>query len=178
MRFSTEQKIAGDLLLQGAAISTPLLSKFSAWLMAGLGAAFTLFLTNIDSVAKFFSSYSIRWALYWFTASLLLGMLARLLSVSVMSGLASNERIAKQLGDAIGSAERFVFPAFINRLLSGLLLPYRCIAWRTFKIAMRGDLMASAKFTAKTSQTQALLVFGQIVCATASIIALASGVKV
>ena len=177
-RFPTEQKVASELLLRSAAIATPLLSQFSAWLMAGLGAAFALFLTNIASVAQYVYAYNIRWALLWFTASLLSGLLARFLSVSVASGVTSNEVLGKHMEQAIGSAEAFSFPAFFHFFFSGLLLPYRCIAAKTLKAVKQGDLMVSAKLTAKTSQAQALLVLGQIFCATTSVVVLACGVKV
>jgi hypothetical protein len=178
LRFRTEQQLASDVLLQSAAIATPLLANLSAWLMAGLGAAFTLLLTNISSVAEYVHAYNIRWALIWFVASLLLGLIARLFSVSVMSGLNSNAIFSKQFSDAIGSAERFSFPAFIHFFYSGLLLPYKCVADRALAAAKGGDLMVSAKLTAKTSQAQALLVLSQIACTTISILVLATGIKV
>lgn len=177
MRFSTEQKLASDVLLRGAAIATPSLSELSAWLMAGLGAAFSLFVANIDSIAKHVHSYNIRWGLLWFSGSLLLGLLARLLAVSVTSGLNSNEAFAEKMSDSINSQTRFDLPAFRSFFFSGLLLPYRCVAWWTSEMVKRGDLMASAKLTAKTSQVQALLVLCQIVCSIASVLVLASGVK-
>jgi len=177
-QFAAEQKVACGVLLQSAAIATPLLSKFSAWLMAGLGAAFTLFVTNIASVATYVSTSSLRWALFLFAASLLLGLFARYLSVMIAAGVASNEVLGKQIAQSIGSSEHFVFPAFFKFYFSGLLLPYRCIASRTLDAVKRGDLMVSARFTAKTSQTQALMVLGQIFCATASVIVLACGIKV
>ncbi|RNF83746.1 hypothetical protein EER27_10260 [Lysobacter psychrotolerans] len=145
--------------------------------MAGLGASFALLVANIDSVAKYIYAYSFRWALFWFSASLLLGLLARFLAVTVFGGLNSNEALSKQLAGSISSAKRFSFPAFIHFLFSGLLLPYKCIASSTFDKVKRGDLMASARLTAKTSQLQALLVLGQIVCSTASVLVLASGIK-
>jgi len=177
-RFGTEQKVASDALLQGAAIATPLLSEFSAWLMAGLGAAFALFVANIDSVATYIYAYNFRWALLWFSASLLLGLIARFLSVSLFAGLNSNEAFPKQLANSISSAKRFSLPAFMHFFFSGLLLPYRCIASNTFNKVKSGDLMVSARLTAKTSQLQALLVLGQIICSTASVLVLASGIKV
>jgi hypothetical protein len=178
LRFRAEQQLANDVLLQGTAIVTPLLAQLSAWLMAGLGAAFALFLTNIHSVAEYVYPYNIRWALIWFVVSLLLGLIARLLSVSVMSGLNSNAVFAKQLGATFSSTERFSFPAFTHFFFSGLLLPYRCVANRTLNAATRGDLMVSAKLTAKTSQAQALLITLQIAFTVTSILILATGIKV
>jgi hypothetical protein len=177
-RFRTEQAAASDMLLHGAAIATPLLSTFSAWLMAGLGAAFTLFFSNIASVTTYVYSFNIRWSLILFTVSLLAGLLARFLSVSITSSLISNDVFSKRAKETIDSAGAFVFPAFFRFLFSGLLLPYRCMASRTLEATKRGDLMASAKLTAKTSQAQALLVLSQIVFAAASVIVLACGVKV
>jgi ABC-type multidrug transport system fused ATPase/permease subunit len=178
MRFRTEQEAASDILLHGAAIATPLLSNFSAWLMAGLSAAFTLFFSNIASVTKYVYSFNIRWSLILFTVSLLAGLLARFLSVSVTSSLISNDVFGKRVKETVDSANSFVFPAFFRLLFSGMLLPYRCIASRTLDAVKRGDLMASARFTAKTSQAQALLVLVQIAFATASVIVLACGIKV
>lgn len=177
LRFRDEQQLANDMLLQSSAIATPLLAQFSAWLMLGLGASFTLFLTNIDSVAKYVWPYNIRWALIWFVASLLLGLFARLLSVSVMSGLNSNAILAKRLENAFSTSRRVSFPALIHFLFSGFLLPYKCVANRALNAAKEGDLMVSAKLTAKTSQAQALLVLLQILCAAASILVLATGIK-
>jgi len=157
-QFQDEQKAARDMLLHGAAIATPLLSTFSAWLMAGLGAAFTLFFSNIASVTNYIYSSNIRWSLILFTVSLLTGLLARYLSVMVTSSLVSNDVFGKRVKETIESANSFVFPAFFRFLFSGMLLPYRYIAARTLEATMRGDLMVSARLTAKTSQAQALLV--------------------
>lgn len=178
MRFRAEQNVASEALLKGAAIATPLLSTFSAWLMAGMGAAFTLFIANIASVLSFISPASLRWALLLFAASLLAGLLARFLSVMVISGITSNQVFTEHFAQSIKPGARFISPAFFSFLFSGLLLPYRCIASRTVDAVKSGDLMASAKFTAKTSQSQALLVLAQISFAIASICVLACGIKV
>ena len=146
--------------------------------MGGLGAAFALFLTNIHSVAEYVYPYNIRWALIWFVVSLLLGLIARLLSVSVMSGLNSNAIFAKQFATAFSSTERFSLPAFTHFLFSGFLLPYRCVANRARNAASKGDLMVSAKLTAKTSQAQTILITLQIVFTVTSILVLATGIKV
>ena len=178
LRFQAEQRLANDVLLQGTAIVTPLLAQLSAWLMAGLGASFALFLTNIHSVAEYVYPYNIRWALIWFVVSLLLGLIARFLSASVMSGINSNAVFPQQLGAALSSTEKFSFPVFTHFFFSGLLLPYRCVANRARKAVERGDLMVSAKLTAKTSQAQAILIVLQIAFAATSILVLAIGIKV
>lgn len=76
-KYAAEREIASEVLLQTSAIVTPLLSTFSAWLMAGLGAAFTLLVANIDSITKYVPAHNFRWALLWFSASLLAGLAAR-----------------------------------------------------------------------------------------------------
>jgi hypothetical protein len=177
-RFTIYQQVAGGALLKGAAIATPLLSTFSAWLMGGLGAAFALFITNIASVLSFISPSSLRWALLAFTASLLAGLLARFLSVMVTSGVTSNQVFSEHFAQTIRPEKPFAFRAFFVLFLRGLLQPYRCIAACTLDAVKSGDLMASAKFTAKTSQAQALLVLLQILCAITSICVLACGIKV
>lgn len=177
-KYATEHEIASDVLLQTSAIATPLLSTFSAWLMAGLGAAFTLLVANLDSIAKYVWACNFRWALLWFSASLLAGLAARFLSVVVSASLTSNAVFSERLPKAIQSAPSFSLPAFKHFYFSGLFLPYRCVANSTFKKVQHGDLMASARLTAKASQLQAILVLIQIVCSTASILVLASGVKV
>jgi len=177
-KHASEREIASDILLQTSAIATPLLSTFSAWLMAGLGAAFTLLVANIDSIVKYVAAHNFRWALLWFAASLLAGLAARFLSVVVSASLTSNAVLSERLPKAIQAAPSFSLPAFKHFYFSGLFLPYKCVANRTFAKVQRGDLMASQRLTAKASQLQAILVLLQIVCSTASILVLASGIKV
>ena len=178
MRFTAEQKFAGEMLLKSAAIATPLLAEFSAWLMAGLGAAFALFIANLDSVTKYVYAYSFRWALIWFCVSFLSGLIARLLAVSVASGLSANEVFASKAKELEAPNSKFSFPAFFHLYFSGLLLPYRCLALRALNKVKQGDLMTSSKLTAKTSQAQAILVLCQILCATISVTILTTGIKV
>lgn len=177
-RFTAERGIASDVLLEASAIATPLLSTFSAWLMAGLGAALTLLVANLDSIAEYVWACNFRWALLWFSGSLLAGLAARFLSVVVSASLTSNAVFSDRLPKAIRSAPSFSLPAFKHFYFSGLLLPFKCVAKRTFTKAQRGDLMASHRLTAKASQLQAILVLVQIACSTASILILASGIKV
>jgi hypothetical protein len=177
MRFPEQQKFVGEMLLHSAAIATPLLSEFSAWLMAGLGAAFALFIANLDSVTKHLDPYNFRWAMIWFAISLLLGLIARFLSVMVLSGLTAN-RIFAQKAAELSTARASFFPAFFHLYFQGLLLPYRCLAVRSFNKVKRGDLMASSRQVAKTSQLQALLILAQILVTFISVAVLATGIKV
>lgn len=145
--------------------------------MAGLGAAFALFLTNIDSVAKYVGPYSIRWALLWFSASLLLGLIAKWLSVSVVAGLSSTEKVGEQLKAIKESGVEINFLAVLHFYFASLLLPYKCVALRTLGAARSGDQLIGVRFIVKLSQWQALLTLVQIVCATISVLILALGIK-
>jgi hypothetical protein len=176
-RFPEEQKFAGEMLLKSAAIATPLLSEFSAWLMAGLGAAFALFIANLDSVTKHVDAYAFRWALIWFAISLLAGLIARFLSVMAVSGITANQTFAAKAAELAEVRPAF-FPALFHLYFRGLLLPYRCLAVRSLAKVKRGDLMASSRMVAKTSQLQALLVLTQIIVTFISVAVLANGIKV
>jgi hypothetical protein len=144
-RYRREQLAARDALLASTASVTPVLSHFSNWLMAALGAAFALFIANLDTVLRHIGHNSFRWALLWFCASLLFGLVARWLSVGVIAGLAAN---------SITPSVPMNILAFVRFYSSGLLLPYRCRFWHAFRAAKSGDLLIGAKYTAKRSQWQ------------------------
>lgn len=169
-RYVYEQQVARAALIASTSSVTPVLSQFSNWLMGALGAAFSLLLTNIDTITRYVWPTSFRWSLVWFGVSLLLGLVARWLSVGVVAGLTATS--------AVPEAGRINFLAFTKFYSSGLLWPYKCFAWGSYKAIRSGDLLAGVRYIAMQSQWQALLTLLQIVFAAISIFVLALGVKV
>lgn len=97
--FSAERDAAEHALVVASDAITGGLASFSTWLMAGSGAAFSLFIINIDKLAPRLSGVAFQCALLFFAASLLAGLISRWMATSVASQLAVLELIKQRAAD-------------------------------------------------------------------------------
>lgn len=65
------------------------LPAFTSWLLAGMGAAFTLVLANVDTVSKFVAIANIKFGAIVFLLSLAVAVLATQLAAIIKATLAS-----------------------------------------------------------------------------------------
>jgi hypothetical protein len=153
------------------------LPTFSAWLLGGFGAAFSLVVANIDKVSQFIEITHIRFGLVVFLISLTVAVLATYLSTIVKVALGAHEdgeAIGKQM---VGTEGGMDVELFMTEYERGLLPPIRWIARSSMKKAKAGDFVASARLIAMLSQVQSLLVIIQSILAIAAVGGLAFGIK-
>ena len=175
---SQAAKIAAkQSLLAATRRATESLPKFSAWLLAGLGAAFFLLLANLDKATQFIDIQYIRFALLLFLLSLVIAVLTTYLTMMVKAALGAQddgEVLAKAISDAGARVDSDVF---VTEFLRGLLPPFRWLASSSIRKAKAGDIVAGARLAAKLSQTHSLLVVVQSIVALVAVGALAFGLK-
>ena len=148
------------------------LAKFSGWLMTALGAALTFFVANHSSVAEIIDVSYLRLALFFFTGSMLLGLLAQWLSVPVKAGLAFSSEALQLRSQQLDPI------AFVKAFASLLIFPYRCLFLHRVASAKGSDALAPIRSPSKLSQYQALLILLQYLFAIAIVLTVALGVKV
>lgn len=154
------------------------LPTFSTWLLAGLGATFSLVVANIDKVARLIEITHIRFGLIVFLISLGIAVLATYLSTIVKAGLAAQEDGEALARKILASSKDFDRSLFMTEYERGLFPPIRWIASFPMKKAKAGDIVAGARMIAKLSQIHALLVAGQGILALVAVGALAFGLKI
>jgi hypothetical protein len=169
-----EMTAAQQTLLAATRRVSGALPAFSTWLLGGLGAAFTLVVSNIDKVSQFIEITHVRFGLIVFLISLGVAVLATYLSTIVKTVLGAQED-----GEAIARriTADFDVALFISEYERGLLPPIRWIARSSMNKAKAGDIVAAARMIAKLSQVQALLVAGQSILALVAVGGLACGLK-
>jgi hypothetical protein len=153
------------------------LPTFSAWLLAGFGAAFSLVLANVDKVTKFIEITHIRFGLVVFLLSLAVAVIATYLSTIGKAALGAQED-AEALGKKLAETKAGMdVGVFLHEYQRGLIPPIRWFARRSMSKAKSGDIVASARMIAKLSQVQALLVLSQSILALVGVGALVFGLK-
>ena len=153
------------------------LPAFSTWLLAGLGAALSLVVANIDKVSKFIEITHIRFGLIVFLISLGVAVLSTYLSTIVkvvLGSLEDGEALGKRLA---ASPDPIDIDLFIAKFERGLLPPIRWFAHSSMNKAKSGDVVAGARMIAKLSQVQALLVASQSILTLLAVGGLAFGMK-
>lgn len=172
-----EHTAATHTLLAAARRLSETLPAFSAWLLAGFGAAFSLVVANIETVSKFIFITHIRFGLLVFLVSLAVAVLATYLSTMVKTALAAQED-GEALGKKIAaSSVNFNLDLYMAEYGRGLFPPIRWIAHSAMKKAKAGDVVAGARMIAKLSQLQTFLVASQSILALVAVGALVLGLK-
>jgi hypothetical protein len=181
LKESKEAQNARDMATAGLVVAASKvnesLGSFSGWLIAGVGAAFSLLLANFEAVSRFVCVSNIRAALLLLVFGLVISILARLLSAMVASALGSHEASTALVKKLIDSGEKFDLDIFITEFERGLFPYQRWLARFTMAKARAGDVVAGARLIAKLSQVQAMLVLGEAVLSIAAAAALVAGLK-
>jgi hypothetical protein len=178
---SKEIRNAQDMAIAGLVVAASKvnesLGSFSGWLIAGVGAAFSLLLANYEAVSRFICISHVQIALLLLIFGLIVSILARLLSAMVSSALGSHEASTALVKRLIDAGEKFNLNIFINEFERGLFPYQRWVARHAMAKALSGDVVASARFIAKLSQVQALLVLGEATLTIGAAATLVVGLK-
>lgn len=149
--------------------------SLSGWLAAGLGAALTLFLANLDAVSKSVSLESIRLGGTFFLLSCFFALAAKFLAALISAGTAAAAE-AMSLGKSLGE-EGIVLdiPLYLREITSALFWPLSAFARLAFEKAQKGDFAISARLYTKAAQIQVVVVIAQIILSIASVFAILHG---
>lgn len=181
MEGSKEARNARDMAIAGLVVAASKvnesLGSFSGWLIAGVGAAFSLLLANFEAVSRFVYVSHVRTALLLLVFGLVISILARLLSAMVSSALGSHEAGTVFVKKLLDAGEKFDLDIFITEFERGLFPYQRWVARFTMAKARAGDVVASARLIAKLSQVQALFVLGEAAFSIAAAATLVAGLK-
>ncbi|MGY0557098.1 hypothetical protein [Lysobacter sp. A421] len=173
--FSAEREAAEHALVVASGAITGGLASFSAWLMAGSGAAFSLFIINIDKLTPRLSGAAFKCALLFFAASLLAGLISRWMATSVVSQLAVLELIKQRAAGV--EHPRFSSRAFVWFFATNSRWWVSRSIWRAFHKQNKGAPPLMARTVAQMSQLQSLFALAQMGLIVASVVALALGIR-
>ena len=163
--------LAGQLLTVATQKVSNSFDIFSGWLAAGFGAAFALFIANLQSMSEFLTLGSVKSAAFVFLVSAVLAVIDKLLASFIAAGTA-----AAIEGAAIGRdiAERQVqidIATFFAETEKALFWPGSWFARRAFAKAQAGDFAGPGRMYTKVAQVQALAVIVQaVLCLVAAVI--------
>lgn len=166
--------LARDSLLLAASEVNKSLSVFSVWLAAGVGATFSLLLTNLDTVSKFVTVSYVRVALLLLVISLGFSVIAKLLSAVIASALGGHEASSAYINKSQESGAKYALNVFMFEYERSMFFYQRWIVRRSMDKAKAGDLVASARLISRLSQIYALIV----IIGEASLAIVAAGILV
>lgn len=169
---------AGQILNLATQKVSSSFDAFSGWLVAGFGAALALFIANLNSFSTFVSSASIKTAAFFFIASAVLAVLAKLLAAFVAAGTA-----AALEGAVVGRdlAERQIeldIDRFFAEAEKALFWPARLFAQRAFAKAQGGNFAGPGRLYTKVAQVQALTVLVQAALSLVAAVVIVRGITV
>jgi len=153
------------------------LGSFSSWLVAGVGAAFSLLLASYEAVSRFVCASHIQVALLLLIIGLIVSIFARLLAAMVSSAIGSHEASSAHVKRLLATGETFDVEVFTAEFQKGLFPYQRWLTNRAMAKAQSGDFVAGARLIAKLSQLQALLVLGEAALTIGAAAALVAGLK-
>lgn len=173
-----ERVAANKLLLLLAKHTSSSLDKFSSWLLAGFGAAFSLILINIESIANFIHLTNIRSGFFLYLLALFFGVIQKWLNAIISPSCAASvesEEIGKNLVETKENAD---IEFLLNEIKNSTYYPAKwLVSWQYNKV-LGGDLSAPGRMLGKLSQIQSYLVLIQAFLAIYSIVIILNGVKV
>lgn len=176
-RYPQEQSAARQALLGTAQAAASSLATFTGWLLTVSGASFAFLVAHIDVVVAHVYACNIAWAFSFFAFSLLAGLLSRWLGATTLGVLAALSTIERQ-AEANGPQRNFSLLAFTKFFADASLPIYRCSAWRGYRHAKTGDLIAGVRPIVHRSQRQALLALLQLLLLFISVLVLSVGIRV
>jgi hypothetical protein len=140
------------------------------------GASFALMVSNVEKISPHIEARSFKWALIWFSCSLLFGLVSRWLGTAVSGAIAAVTALQER-AERVGPIEGFSHLAFTKLLSDGLMPIYRCISWRSYKRVQKDEAIRGLRGITYQSQAQALLTLGQLLFLFIAVVVLAHGVK-
>lgn len=86
-----------EALFTGALVSSPIIDKFSTWLLAGSGATGALMIANLDKLSPVLGVGTFKQAIYILVVSALFGFLAKYKSIHCQIMFATGEELNKRI---------------------------------------------------------------------------------
>jgi hypothetical protein len=164
--------LAARVLTEVASTINKSMNEFSGWLMAGVGAAFSLLIANLDKIGDFVALLNVKRSLLLLLLSLFFGIIARFLAAMV-SASAQAGSVASSITEAMLAQGKMIdLPTFLTEYSRGMPPWARWLSRRMMEKVRGGDLAAASRMVARISQVQTVLVLIQacLVLAAASVI--------
>lgn len=147
--------------------------KFTGWLVAGLGAALTLLVSNLDKTKDMIAPASVSYAIKIFVAILVAHTVQKILAIIVTSGVTAQENSAgANMDPPLTMAELY---AFLSNLESAYPWPMKLMIRKSFARLRKGELTFFGKRLAQLSLCSAGLAALQVVLAIWAVLVIARG---
>lgn len=154
---------------------SPLIDKFSGWLIGGFGAAAALLVSQYDSVSRHISTQDIQTFLQLLMIALVIAVIQKFISSLVVANakasITSVELGAKAAEDSIDLDFKVIF----DEIEKSIFPITRWLVRRSFKKVIEGDLVSSSRNFVRLSQVQGLTTINQALVTLFAIYILASG---
>ena len=156
------------------------IGEFSTWLLTGIAAILGALIVNVEKVSNILSATSLHCGLSLLVISLLAGVVAKQLGLSICAGL----ELVEEMYDALETPEgqdavQFISKApeaFKQQFSSSFLQPMRCIMRNSFDRGTQDALSAERKF-AKVFCCQLYSFWFQGVLGAVGLLVLVLGIK-
>jgi hypothetical protein len=171
-----ESQAVGKVLRYTTRAVNGSLGPFSAWLAAGVGAAFTVLLANLDAVSKFVSPPYIRFAMSCLLIGLVLAIVSKLVSAWISAQLDTRDAIDAVEKQVIDGGRQLSRELFRFEFEKGML-PHVLALSKLMVAKANGDTEFTVRLTAKVSQCQPILVLCEVLSVLAAALAVVLGLK-
>jgi len=167
--------LAGQLLILATQRVSASFDSFSGWLAAGFGAALALFIANLDTVSKFASVSSLKYASFLFLLSVVLSVIDKMLAAFIAAGTTAaieGAALGKDLGER---GIEIDISKFFSETKRALFWPGSLFARRAFAKTQVGDFAGPGRMYSKVAQVQAFVVIIQAILSLAAAVVIVRG---
>lgn len=109
----------------------------TTWSITGLAAVIGLFISKLDSIGQLVTRSGLRWALLFFTASLVVGAISKQFGAAITNGLATIEKMEALLSSKEGQSLMGQMTIEPRQLIEEIAAPFW---WPLSKLMLRGGL--------------------------------------
>lgn len=154
---------------------SPIIDKFSGWLIGGLGVAAVLLVSQYDSVSKHINTDIIHEFLLLLMAALVIAVIQKFVSSLIVAN-AKASIVAVELGkDAAEKDIKLDFEFIFGEIERSIFPISRWAVRRDFRKAIEGDLVSSSRNFVRLFQVQGILTLAQALVTLFAIYKVASG---
>lgn len=170
--------LAGQVLTLATQRVSSSFDTFSGWLVGGYGAALALFIANLDTASTFVSVASIKSAAFFFIASAILAVIAKLLAAFIAAGTTAAIEGAMLGRDLAEREVEIDLARFFTEAEKALFWPTNLLARQAFSKAQSGNFSGPGRMYTKVAQFQALVVVVQAVLSLVAAVVIVRGITV
>jgi hypothetical protein len=121
------------------------LASYSSWLLVGFGVALTLIVSNINAVTEHISICNIKFSIYLFLISLLLGVMQRLIFAVLSSSIISGVEGGKLGEEAQKNSQEIDFEVVFSEMLNAAYWPVNKLIEPQLEKLRQGDFAVAGR---------------------------------